>query len=137
MGARMYLPILGRFLQVDPVEGGTDNNYVYANDPVNEFDLDGRWIRDAWNNTKKAVKSAAKWVSRHQEGIKNGLIAVSVGACVVATAGVCGAVAVATAIRKAPARKRFAGIILWGARRYAVQQVSSYAINRIQNRYRR
>lgn len=44
MGARVYLPILGRFLQVDPVEGGTDNNYVYANDPVNEFDLDGRAI---------------------------------------------------------------------------------------------
>lgn len=31
-------------------------------------------------------------------GYQNGLIAVSVGACVVATAGVCGAVAVATAI---------------------------------------
>ncbi|MDO4684501.1 MAG: RHS repeat-associated core domain-containing protein [Candidatus Saccharibacteria bacterium] len=44
MGARVYLPILGRFLQVDPVEGGTDNNYAYANDPVNEFDLDGQAI---------------------------------------------------------------------------------------------
>lgn len=44
MGARVYIPELGRFLQVDPVEGGTDNNYVYANDPVNEFDLDGRAI---------------------------------------------------------------------------------------------
>lgn len=41
MGARVYVPSLGRFLQVDPVEGGTDNNYVYAADAVNEFDLTG------------------------------------------------------------------------------------------------
>lgn len=44
MGARVYIPTLGRFLSVDSVEGGTENNYVYANDPVNQFDLDGRAI---------------------------------------------------------------------------------------------
>lgn len=44
MGTRVHIAELGRFLQVDPVEGGTNNNYVYANDPVNEFDLDGRAI---------------------------------------------------------------------------------------------
>ena len=41
MGARVYIPSTGRFLQVDPVQGGTPNNYVYPSDPVNEFDLDG------------------------------------------------------------------------------------------------
>lgn len=44
MGARVYIPELGRFLQVDPVEGGTLNNYVYAMDPVNQWDLNGRFV---------------------------------------------------------------------------------------------
>lgn len=43
MGARIYIPSLGRFLQPDPVEGGTANNYVYPPDPLNDFDLDGNW----------------------------------------------------------------------------------------------
>jgi RHS repeat-associated protein len=41
MGARPYLPTLGRFLEPDPIEGGCANDYTYVTDPINDNDLDG------------------------------------------------------------------------------------------------
>ncbi|RKR75877.1 PA14 domain-containing protein [Frondihabitans australicus] len=41
MGDRQYVPLLGRFLSVDPIAGGGDNDYSYANDPVNNSDYSG------------------------------------------------------------------------------------------------
>ena len=43
LGVRVYLPTIGRFLQIDPVFGGSANRYDYCSgDPVNCYDLDGR-----------------------------------------------------------------------------------------------
>jgi hypothetical protein len=44
MGARLYSPATGRFLQVDPVFGGNCNAYDYVcQDPLNAEDLNGLW----------------------------------------------------------------------------------------------
>ncbi|MEU9451581.1 DNRLRE domain-containing protein [Streptomyces sp. NPDC048277] len=43
MGARVYNPATGRFLQTDPVLDGSANAYEYGyGDPVNSFDLNGQ-----------------------------------------------------------------------------------------------
>jgi RHS repeat-associated protein len=42
MGARSYVPQLGRFLQPDPIPGGSANAYTYTfGDPVDTFDPSG------------------------------------------------------------------------------------------------
>jgi RHS repeat-associated protein len=44
MGARSYVPEIGRFLQPDPIEGGSANAYAYTyGDPVNSSDPSGEF----------------------------------------------------------------------------------------------
>ncbi|MER5754040.1 DNRLRE domain-containing protein [Streptomyces sp. NPDC002088] len=57
MGVRLYDPTTGRFLSADPVPGGNANAYEYCNgDPLNRYDLDGRW---GW--WKRAKRRFNRW----------------------------------------------------------------------------
>ena len=52
MGARPYMPALGRFLGVDPIEGGNTTDYGYPGDPINSGDFTGRsW----WSDLGRAI----------------------------------------------------------------------------------
>ncbi len=87
MGARTYLPLIGRFAQVDPVQGGTPNSYVYPTDPVNDFDLTGTWnpkdfLKNNWQTI--AVGAAIGFGCAATAGIG---CAIAVGAAAGATVG--------------------------------------------------
>ena len=50
MGSRVYLPALGRFIQLDPVPGGSANGYDYVNQsPLMGLDSSGEADSDTWN----------------------------------------------------------------------------------------
>jgi len=65
MGIRLYEPIAGRFLQTDPIVGGNANPYDYCTaDPINCFDLDGRWgFKKWWHKHWKDVVHTAVGVA--------------------------------------------------------------------------
>jgi RHS repeat-associated protein len=66
MGARTYIPQLGRFLQTDPQPGGSANAYAYTDDnPINEADPSGEW---SYNYENAETGEAAPGTPRSGNG---------------------------------------------------------------------
>lgn len=93
MGRRSYVPAMGRFTSVDPVERGSANSYEYGyQDPVNNFDLTGcqstfRCIMacvSAYCNFNRVIRSCSESIAL---GSLRGLAGCIIGAC--AEAGDC------------------------------------------------
>jgi RHS repeat-associated protein len=53
MGARLYNPAAGTFLSTDSIAGGNANSYTYPDNPIDEWDVDGRGAKDC---KKKKLK---------------------------------------------------------------------------------
>jgi RHS repeat-associated protein len=58
MGARLYNPVTGRFLSIDPVAGGNDNRYTYPTDPIYSRDTSGRQKEDWWHRVQRHLREA-------------------------------------------------------------------------------
>jgi RHS repeat-associated protein len=75
MGARVYLPSLGRFLQTDPISGGA-NAYEYGGqDPISRRDPSGQWYSQGWH-TRDWLRSEVRELQTtiDANGSFNGLI---------------------------------------------------------------
>jgi RHS repeat-associated protein len=64
LGTRSYVPQIGRFLQSDPVEGGSSNAYAYSSgDPVNNSDPSG-----------ESAAGLSGWLTEMNSGIGQGVV---------------------------------------------------------------
>jgi RHS repeat-associated protein len=78
MGARSYIPQLGRFLTPDAIPGGSANPYDYADqDPINSFDLEGTCSKKKC--PQRAAAQHAKSPARGAAGLSGRTTRINVG----------------------------------------------------------
>ncbi|MCW2573595.1 MAG: hypothetical protein JWO88_3653 [Frankiales bacterium] len=85
MGVRLYDPKLGRFLEVDPIEGGSANDYDYCNgDPINCFDLGGTMKTPENKTSANDAGTFLRWYAgltkEQQQQLKKNLDRIAAGA---------------------------------------------------------
>lgn len=101
MGARLYNSITGLFTSRDPVDGGNTTTYAYPQDPVGMNDVSGQWgwAKAAWKSTKRFAGRVGRFTVKHWRNGNIGRVvgAAAFGACLVASAGLCGAASLAAA----------------------------------------
>ena len=130
MGVRLYSPVLGRFLQTDPVPGGSANAYDYVyQDPINNYDLDGRcWGGGDYCHPWKKIKQSAGWAGNQWQhhsivrwAVGVGVVAGAAAACGLTWGIACAAAAGAAygVLKYQYTRKRhsaggYAGAAAWG-----------------------
>ena len=74
MGQRLYDPATGRFLQTDPIPGGSANAYDYAGqDPINRYDLNGQCWQMWKKKCHKFIGKSVHFVAEHKKGILAGV----------------------------------------------------------------
>jgi hypothetical protein len=80
-GAQLYSPVVGRFLQVDSVAGGSATAYDYCNaDAVNCTDLDGTWTFKGIVSGITKVASVAAFIPGPIGSVAAGIAAVGYAA---------------------------------------------------------
>ena len=67
MGVRLYDPTTARFHAVDPIEGGSANDYAYPADPINLTDLSGMAV-DCEKQYQKCMDASDARAERCEEG---------------------------------------------------------------------
>lgn len=75
IGARSYVPQLGRFLQPDPQPGGSANAYAYTHgNPLNESDPSGEWSLNETSGDLSAVGTGEGVQLQGGTGIASGAV---------------------------------------------------------------
>jgi RHS repeat-associated protein len=70
MGTRSYVPQLGRYLQTDPIPGGSANAYAYvAGDPVNTTDLSGAYTWGFGASARETLNAQGAQVAQAYEAL--------------------------------------------------------------------